>query len=134
MRSFKDLVNNRIKEFYKKFETSYEFRKELVKSYELEELYGDRDKLKSLYIYCGPNEWNGPTVLCMWQPKDTCKWESIEFSNSILLLKYIKDYFRKEFPDMRLSTSELYYIHQRADEAGWDIKVFNRDINYVDEF
>ena len=134
MKAFKTLIENRIKEFYKKFDTSYKFRKELVKSYKLEDFYGDRNRLRSLWIYCGPSEWDNPMLTCMWRPESTLEWHTVDFNDIMLVTNYLKSYFREEFPDLRLNKEEWSYLHERAYDATFEKKVFNREINYVDKF
>ncbi len=128
MEAFRKLVNNRISEFERKFESSFEFRKSLVKNYNLQDFFGNEEDLKSLWIQCGPCEWDTPSLICMFQSKETLEWNSVEFNDVTLITNYLKKYFRDEFPGLKLTAAEWQYLHEAAYEA--DIKSHNRQINY----
>ena len=131
MKTFKKLVQNRIEEFAKKFESSAKFRKELVEEYNLHEIYGDESSLKGLWVYCGPSEWDTPSLICMYKNEEL-KWNTVEFNDIVLLTNYLKKYFRDEFPGLKLTAAEWQYLHAAANTA--DIKSHNRKINYERSF
>ena len=132
MNAFKTMIDNMVKKFAVKFENSKQFREKLVESYHLEDFSGPLNKLERYWIYCGPGEWSLAEIEFMFK-KHERDWETVGFNCEALLLNYIKDQLRREFPKTRFTQEEWKYIHQAAERA-WDMKfrnrVFNVDVNY----